>query len=960
MCGIAGAFAYGETAPPVDREELLRIREAMRARGPDGAGLWVSDDKRVGLAHRRLAIIDLSPDGAQPMATSDGSLRVTFNGEIYNYRELRRDLEAKGYRFQSQSDTEVLLHLYVDRGPQMVHTLRGMYAFGIWDAREQSLFLARDPFGIKPLFYADDGQSVRFASQVKALLKGGRVDTAPEPAGSVGFLIWGAVPEPFTLFRGIHALPAGAYLIARRSRRPEVSTYFSIRDQLLRAQENPPPANTRHEILAEALCDSVRHHLVSDVPVGVFLSSGLDSALITALASRQVSAPLHAITLGFREYLGTANDEVPLAQTVAARYGARHESSFVSRDDFESEFDTILAVMDQPSTDGVNAYFVSRAAAHAGLKVTLSGLGGDELFGGYPSFRHVPRIAEWLGFMKWLPTLGRAARHVSVPLLRSVTSPKVAGLLEYGGRYGGAYLLRRGLFMPWELDELLDPATVETGLERLNLQNNLENTIQNLRGPRARVTALELAWYMRNQLLRDADWAGMAHSLEIRLPLVDVGLFKAVAPFLVSTRPPGKLDAVATLEKSLPEALLRRRKTGFGTPVRDWLAAREQSNAQQRGLRDWALQVLPRQPKLFRALVLVTDAFGGKGGIAKFNRDLLTSMANMPDCAEVVALPRLIQADMEQLPPRLRFLTRAARGKFACTQLALDQVLTSHFDLVVSGHINMAPLGIVLAKLAKAKSILIVHGIDAWKRHNSALVRKSLFRFDRVVGVSHTTLERLSGWSGIDLARTRVLPNCVDLSRYSPGPKSDALGQKLGIAGRTVLMTVGRLATEERFKGFDEVLEALPLLSERIPDVVYVVCGEGADRQRLEEKAARLGVSERVRFAGYIPEAEKADYYRLADAYVMPSRGEGFGIVFLEAMACGIPVMGSRLDGGREALLDGELGVLVNPDDASEVVAGIVSTLTHKRGVPERLEHFSFGRYQERVAVIAREAVVAE
>jgi len=215
----------------------------------------------------------------------------------------------------------------------------------------------------------------------------------------------------------------------------------------------------------------------------------------------------------------------------------------------------------------------------------------------------------------------------------------------------------------------------------------------------------------------------------------------------------------------------------------------------------------------------------------------------------------------------------------------------------------------------------------------------------------------MSGWSGIDSVRTRVLPNCVDLNKYGPGPKPAALARKLGIEGRTVLMTVGRLATEERYKGFDEVLEALPALAEKIPNVVYVVCGEGPDRARLEEKAVTLGVRERVRFAGFIPEAEKGDYYRLADAYVMPSRAEGFGIVFLEAMACGIPVMGSRLDGSREALLNGELGVLVNPDSASEVAAGIVSTLSHAKGVPERLDHFSFRRYQERVAAIAREAV---
>ena len=191
MCGIAGIFAYHESAPPVEEGELIRIREAMIYRGPDGAGVWVSPDRRFGLAHRRLSILDLSDRGAQPMATVDGSYRVTFNGEIYNYRELKKELEAKGYCFRSNSDTEVLLYLYAEHGPEMVSRLRGMYAFGIWDENKRELFLARDPFGIKPLYYADNGTTVRFASQVKALLCGQKIDQESDPAGHVGFFVWG-------------------------------------------------------------------------------------------------------------------------------------------------------------------------------------------------------------------------------------------------------------------------------------------------------------------------------------------------------------------------------------------------------------------------------------------------------------------------------------------------------------------------------------------------------------------------------------------------------------------------------------------------------------------------------------------------------------------------------------------------------------------------------------------------
>jgi asparagine synthase (glutamine-hydrolysing) len=593
MCGIAGIFAYGDDAPPVDAEELLRVREAMRARGPDGAGLWISADRRVGLAHRRLAIIDLSDAGAQPMATRDGRLRVTFNGEIYNYRALRRELEGRGYQFFSNSDTEVLLYLYAERGADMVHALRGMYAFAIWDEREQQLFAARDPFGIKPFYYSDDGRTLRFASQVKALIKGGAVNTAPEPAGSAGFLVWGSVPEPYTLYRGIKSLRAGSCMFALRTGSVSIARFFDVGDELRRAQcATKATATLAGEILKDALADTVRHHTVSDVPVGLFLSAGLDSTTLAGLASAQERSTLTAVTLGFREFEGTSQNEVPLAAAVARQLGINHQVHWITREHFESELESLLEAMDQPSIDGVNTYFVSRAAAAAGLKVALSGLGGDELFGGYPSFRQVPAVVQQLRLARPFPFAGRLMRRLLAPFISLAASPKYAGAVEYGTTYGGAYLLRRALFMPWELDSILDRPTLTAGLERLGILESLEADISGLRQPRSRVATLELNWYMRNQLLRDADWAGMAHSLEIRVPLIDVQLFSTLAPFLVSDHCPTKNDLAGVLEKPLPTPVTARPKTGFVTPLREWaLLATGRTNG-DRGLRDWARRVL--------------------------------------------------------------------------------------------------------------------------------------------------------------------------------------------------------------------------------------------------------------------------------------------------------------------------------------------------------------------------------
>jgi asparagine synthase (glutamine-hydrolysing) len=604
MCGIAAIFAYHSDAPGVNTGELIAIRDHMTSRGPDGAGEWHSADKRVGLGHRRLSIIDLSPTGAQPMLSQDKSLAIIFNGEIYNYRELRAQLETRGCRFQSQSDTEVLLHLYAELGDAMLNDLRGMYAFAIWDFKRNGLFLARDPFGIKPLYYADDGQTLRVASQVKALVAGGRVETTPEAAGHVGFFLWGHVPEPYTLYRNIRSLPAGCSMWINQDGQHKPNQFCSITKILAAAGRDGSMLQARNGsrqvTLSSALFDSVRHHLIADVPVGVFLSSGLDSTTLAALAS-QAGGTLRTVTLGFDEYRGTANDETPLAEKVARQYGANHQTIWVTRADFHEHLDRLLSAMDQPSSDGVNTYFVSMAAARTSLKVALSGLGGDELFGGYPSFRDIPQVVNVLKGFGRLHGFGKALRIVSAPLLKRFASPKYAGLLEYGDSYAGAYLLRRGMFMPWELPQLLDPEMVRQGWQELQPLLRLTQTTDGLTAARPKVSVLELSWYMRNQLLRDSDWAGMAHSLEIRVPLVDVELLKEVAPLLASETPPSKQEMADTPAKKLPHEILNRPKTGFTIPVREWLLEQDSevrgpksANSSDRGLRGWAKWVYAR------------------------------------------------------------------------------------------------------------------------------------------------------------------------------------------------------------------------------------------------------------------------------------------------------------------------------------------------------------------------------
>lgn len=580
MCGVAGIFSYNDDAPLVDPQELRIIRDHMRNRGPDGKGEWYSDTRRLGLGHRRLSIIDLNERAAQPMVSNDGRYVVSFNGEIYNYRELRHKLQDKGHQFYTTSDTEVIIHLFAEKGAAMLPELRGMFAIALWDNDENRLLLARDPYGIKPLYYADDGQILRVASQVKALLAGGQVATQHDPAGLVGFYLFGSIPEPFTLYEQIRALPAGSYLWVNKDGTSEPVIYFSISKILRDAVQTPMQLEPKalREVVREHLMDSVKHHMVADVPVSAFLSAGIDSGALVGLMSElsgKIGKPITTITLSFDEFKGTQDDEVQLAEKAAKRYGTQHVTRRVNESEFQEDLPKILEAMDQPSIDGLNTWFVSKAAKEQGLKVAVSGLGGDELFGGYPSFKDIPRWVRYFSFPSKIPGLGELAINIGDYLSGTNVkiNPKAWGLMKYGGTYAGAYLLRRGLFMPWELSEVLDQDIVSAGLMKLKPTTLINKEINPDPGAAfQRVASMESSLYMKNQLLRDSDWASMAHSLEIRMPLVDAVLLNNLAPLIVAANGDEcKRLFGLTPNPSLPDKILHRKKTGFKTPIENWM-----------------------------------------------------------------------------------------------------------------------------------------------------------------------------------------------------------------------------------------------------------------------------------------------------------------------------------------------------------------------------------------------------
>jgi phosphatidylinositol alpha-1,6-mannosyltransferase len=363
-----------------------------------------------------------------------------------------------------------------------------------------------------------------------------------------------------------------------------------------------------------------------------------------------------------------------------------------------------------------------------------------------------------------------------------------------------------------------------------------------------------------------------------------------------------------------------------------------------------------------RVLMMLTDGYGGLGGIAKFNRDFLQALDGCGLVERVQALPRKIPNPIDEpIPEIVVYDRKAAQGKAAfLLRVAAHAWRDRQIDLLVCGHIHLLPLAWLVARLRGARLVLIVHGVEAWRPSRKRLANWLAHRVDAIIAVSKYSAERFTHWSKLPMDRAFILPNCVDLDRFKPQNRDARLVERYGLQSSKVIMTVGRLASEERYKGFDQVIELMPKLLERFPTLTYLVVGEGDDRPRLQAKAAALGVSEHTIFTGRIPESEKVAHYNLADGFIMPSTGEGFGIVLIEAAACGVPVVGSQADGSREALLDGRLGRLVDPRRSNELFEAVAAILDGQvtRGRIDAIDKFSIDKFMSRVTEWCREQAV--
>lgn len=605
MCGILGLSFVGRREDAIEAVE--RGLATIVHRGPDDRGLiavaGTADHQQVVFGHQRLAIIDLSNAGHQPMFDPQTGNWISFNGEVYNFKELRRELEGHGCAFRSNSDTEVLLQSYRVWGRECVKRWRGMFALAIWDEQRKEIFIARDRLGIKPLYYCGPGvspvmvdgkakthrQDARatfiFGSELRAILATGLVEPKLNITGVDTFLMFGAVQDPLTLIDGIKSLPAAHTLTLKANGAVELYEYWDVREDFLssaggkrgvpdladKSSSNGAQHETKGE-LRDTLAEAVRLRLISDVPLGVFLSGGIDSSAIAMLAQSQSGDPVKTFTIGFEE---ASFDEGAQAKETARLLGVEHHLILLTEAEMLASYQEAVAALDQPSMDGVNTFHVSRAVKNAGMTVALSGLGGDEVFCGYDHFRTIPRREHLLERWSGAPLMLRRFASSMVPGNGSDRNVKLRALIlaEYG--FPHPYFLSRTLFLPNQIAQLLEPEAL-AGIDYADWGGRMKTMLiraGNL-DPINRISYLELKTYIANTLLRDTDAMSMSHSLEVRVPLLDHVLVEEMfrIPGSMKMGKTAKPLLVRSLPKALPTPVTSGTKRGFVLPYAKWLS----------------------------------------------------------------------------------------------------------------------------------------------------------------------------------------------------------------------------------------------------------------------------------------------------------------------------------------------------------------------------------------------------
>ena len=556
MCRIAGMISARLTAGEIVTKVGLMCNTLQHG-GPDDEGIFTDENANLVFGHRRLAIIDLSKNGHQPMADVQQKVWITFNGEIYNYIELKKQLLKTGAHFHSNTDTEVIICAYLQWGTAAFSKLRGMFAFALYDKEKSTTFLVRDTTGVKPLYYHAQNSQLTFASEVNAFKASGE-NFETEETWPVKFLAFGHIPEPYTTLKNVFSLPKGHFL----SWNHRTSTY-SIVCYFNSFAESPitDPVLAMEQIKS-TLISAVNRQLMADAPIGVFLSGGVDSSLISLLANRQTTQQLKTVSIYFNE---KTYDERAYQNVVLSQIRGEKFAHLVQQQDFEEFFPHVINDMDMPTTDGINTWFISKYAHEDGLKAVLSGVGADELFGGYPSFHRI----KYLKYLRKIPSpLFNIANYFKTDRYRKIS------FLSHN-HYLADYLLLRGLFVPADIARILN-----TDVEQVDEILFAENEVNDL----GSYDELHAAWfetnlYMQNQLLRDTDVMSMSHGLEVRVPFLDEDfqqLARRISPEIRFNRNQPKKLLIDSFKEILPEATWNRPKMGFTFPFQEWMSRHDE------------------------------------------------------------------------------------------------------------------------------------------------------------------------------------------------------------------------------------------------------------------------------------------------------------------------------------------------------------------------------------------------
>jgi asparagine synthase (glutamine-hydrolysing) len=560
MCGILAVFSNTYFSEENEKASLFSLKK----RGPDGFGVWRT--KNVFLGHTRLAIIDISNRSTQPMVSSCGRYTIIFNGEIYNFTQLKLELEEKGYIFKTNSDTEVILTLFTIEKEKLLNRLHGMFAFVIWDNIEKRAFATRDPYGIKPLYIGYFNEGIVVSSQVKTILSTSLISLDKDELGISKFNLLGSMPEPDTCYKNIKTLESGHYIWIKDNKIVSKICWKNIANIW-----NSVPININikkhviQDLVKKSIKESISRHIIADVPVGIFLSGGIDSSVLAGLMVEAGVKNLVGVTIAYKEYSNTTLDESIVAKKIATYYGLEHHIRYVTKEEFFDDLPKIFKAMDQPSIDGINTWFASKAISELGIKVVISGVGGDELFMGYNSFQKLPLIVKYINYIYKFPF---TKKFLNLLFYIKAKLSKNNRWLDAGDLFqtiDGAWLMSRSI------------NSINSIKNSKYLDFNYKNIVNYMTGLRPKdnhlaLSQIESMTYLRNQLLRDSDWASMAHSVELRTPLVDITLLENLRPILGEFKKfPNKILLANSLQKRLPKSILTRKKTGFSIPINSWL-----------------------------------------------------------------------------------------------------------------------------------------------------------------------------------------------------------------------------------------------------------------------------------------------------------------------------------------------------------------------------------------------------